>query len=145
MENINFIPAHELPETEAAEVEVLCLDNGQLKRKPAANLGGGNYDVKIRITYEPDEDGVLNPVGELLEGSFEAAKQKMDNDRPATALVIEDGTAFVGIGNGPFKAVLESSLAEVYDYESLESANITGFGFNVQFAIFPDGTIQCFN
>ena len=40
-ENINLIPAAQLPLTEAEEVEVLCVDNGELKRKAAGNLGGG--------------------------------------------------------------------------------------------------------
>lgn len=39
-ENINFIPAAELPETESTDVEILCLENGELKR--SANIIGGN-------------------------------------------------------------------------------------------------------
>lgn len=40
-DNINLIPAAELPLTEAKEVDVLCVEGGELKRKAAGNLGGG--------------------------------------------------------------------------------------------------------
>lgn len=47
-ENIEFIAAKDLPITEAKEVNVLCVDNGELKLKEAANLGGssGGYVIK---------------------------------------------------------------------------------------------------
>jgi hypothetical protein len=38
-ENINFIPANELPEAVGDEIEVLCVENGQMKRK-TGSLGG---------------------------------------------------------------------------------------------------------
>lgn len=40
-ENIEFIAAKDLPVSEAEEVEVLCLENGELKRKAAKGLSGG--------------------------------------------------------------------------------------------------------
>lgn len=40
-EKINFIPANELPVAEGDEVSVLCLEDGELKQKPGASLGGG--------------------------------------------------------------------------------------------------------
>ena len=46
-ENYNLIPAAELPTTEADEVDVLCVEGGELKRKPAANLGGGGYVIHV--------------------------------------------------------------------------------------------------
>jgi len=65
-ENINLIPAAQLPLTEAKEVEVLCVDNGELKRKAAANLGGGGGYVihapadSIQVGEEPGDDGSMN-------------------------------------------------------------------------------------
>lgn len=50
-ENINFIPAAELPITAAKEVDVLCVENGELKRKAGANLGGGGYVIHV----QPDD------------------------------------------------------------------------------------------
>lgn len=48
-EKYNLIPAAELPTTEADEVDVLCVEGGELKRKPAANLsgGGGGYVIHV--------------------------------------------------------------------------------------------------
>lgn len=40
-ENIELIAANDLPTTEAEEVSVLCIDNGELKQKPGASFGGG--------------------------------------------------------------------------------------------------------
>lgn len=51
-DNINLIPASELPITEAEEVEVLCIDGGELKRKAAANLGGGGGGYVIHVPAE---------------------------------------------------------------------------------------------
>lgn len=50
MENLEFISAANLPATEAKEVDVLCVDNGELKRQPAANLGGGVFDIELILS-----------------------------------------------------------------------------------------------
>lgn len=50
-ENINFIPANELPVAEGDEVSVLCLENGEMKQKPGASLGGGEKaDLVLKLT-----------------------------------------------------------------------------------------------
>lgn len=54
--NINFIPANKLPVTEGNEVSVLCLENGEMKQKPASGLGGGGYDAVIKFTHDPDNE-----------------------------------------------------------------------------------------
>lgn len=47
-EKIEFIPAKDLPVAEGDEVDVLCMENGELKRKEGASLGGGGgYDMVI--------------------------------------------------------------------------------------------------
>ena len=73
MENREFISAANLPTTEANEVDVLCVENGELKRKAASGLGGGNYDAVILVNEwynEPaDEYGVTFT---LESGSHEA-------------------------------------------------------------------------
>ena len=48
-ENINFISATELPEATGEEVSVLCLENGEMKQKPGASLGGGGF-MEVEIT-----------------------------------------------------------------------------------------------
>lgn len=59
MENIEFIPANELPASEAEEVSVLCLENGELKQKPGASLSGaGGYVIALtEDSCEVDESG----------------------------------------------------------------------------------------
>lgn len=44
-ENINFIPANELPVAEGDEVSVLCVENGEMKQKPAKGLGGSGIEI----------------------------------------------------------------------------------------------------
>lgn len=56
-ENINFIPASELPVAEGDEVSVLCLEAGELKQKPAKGLGGGAVEPDMVITIS----GSINP------------------------------------------------------------------------------------
>ena len=53
-ENINLIPASDLPITEAKEVDVLCVENGELKRKAGATLGGGSKGYILAIDTEND-------------------------------------------------------------------------------------------
>lgn len=48
-ENINFIPATELPEATGEKVSVLCLENGEMKQKSGASLGGGGF-MEVEIT-----------------------------------------------------------------------------------------------
>lgn len=46
-----LISAKDLPITEADEVDVLCVDGGELKRKQAKGLGGaGGYVIKVPLT-----------------------------------------------------------------------------------------------
>lgn len=58
-ENINFIPATELPEAIGDDVSVLCVENGEMKQKPGASIGG--RDSLLCRTYA-SEDIVLGTV-----------------------------------------------------------------------------------
>ena len=80
-ENIEFISAAELPTTEATEVDVLCIENGELKKKSGANLGGGgadNYDAIIHWVEE-DNDGDGTRMITFESGSYEAMKKINDS------------------------------------------------------------------
>lgn len=48
-ENYEFISAANLPTTDAKEVDVICVEGGELKRKPGASIGGGGYVIKLPI------------------------------------------------------------------------------------------------
>jgi N-methylhydantoinase B/oxoprolinase/acetone carboxylase alpha subunit len=52
MVNKEFIAAKDLPVNDAAEVNVLCVENGELKQKPASNLGGSGGGYVIHIPLE---------------------------------------------------------------------------------------------
>ena len=59
-ENINFISATELPEATGDEVSVLCLENGEMKQKPANGLGGGGFmEVEITLSGNDFSSGTL--------------------------------------------------------------------------------------
>lgn len=94
MENIEFIAAKDLPTTEAEEVDVLCVEGGELKRKPGASLGGKpEYDLVVKFTVqyvEEYDDYKLMP--ELLSGSYEAVAAKINENKPSVALIIIDET-----------------------------------------------------
>ena len=61
-DNINLIPAADLPLTEAKEVDVLCVEGGELKRKAAGNLGGGGgYMIHVPAEeISTDDSGTTN-------------------------------------------------------------------------------------
>ena len=63
MENINFISATQLPEAEGDEISVLCLENGEMKQKPAKTLGGGGAGHWVMYT----DNGIV-----ASEGIYEA-------------------------------------------------------------------------
>jgi hypothetical protein len=44
---MEFISAKDLPITEAEEVDVLCVENGEMKRKPASGIGGNSEYVAV--------------------------------------------------------------------------------------------------
>lgn len=78
MENINFIPANELPVAEGNEVSVLCVENGEMKQKPSASLGA--YDAIIHI--EEDYSGA-DPVCNITveKGALEDIVAMIRNGR----------------------------------------------------------------
>lgn len=70
--NINFISATELPEATGEEVSVLCLENGEMKQKPANGLGGGEKpDMVITVNVMPNIQ-VSNGNYTITEGGVDA-------------------------------------------------------------------------
>lgn len=62
MSNIEFISAKDLPTTESNEVDVLCVENGEMKRKAGASLGGGKlFVLREEDLYNADEGICVNP------------------------------------------------------------------------------------
>ena len=51
-DNYELIAAKDLPTTDAKEVDVLCVENGELKRKAGASIGGGGGGYVINVPVE---------------------------------------------------------------------------------------------
>ena len=74
-ENIELIAAKDLPTTEAEEVSVLCIDNGELKQKPGASFGGGGYITVADSVDTENATATINEsydnfIGTLLAGGI---------------------------------------------------------------------------
>ena len=139
-ENINFIPATELPEAEGDEVSVLCVENGELKQKAASGLGGGgstNYDIVVRmVTSYNEEEGYVEATGEIVSGSFDAVVQKLDAGIMPIGLCIRTG---MDEGNVELKSVLEFRPEWIKRPETADP-NILFSAWGATVFVFPDGT-----
>lgn len=85
-ENIEFISAAELPITEAEEVDVLCVENGELKRKAG---GSAEYDVVVEVSY-----GIVSGVSGysyfdpvLVSGDFSTLMAKIKSGEVVNGVV----------------------------------------------------------
>lgn len=84
-ENIEFIPANELPVAEGDEVSVLCVENGEMKQKPANGLGGGEKaDLVLALTARFDFDMATAETTTVTieSGSLEAVAEALREGRP---------------------------------------------------------------
>ena len=81
-ENINFISANELPNTEADEVDVLCVENGEMKRKTGTSLGG-SFDAVIDMATWGDASTCT-----FVEGSYDTIMKKISKFHAPTICVI---------------------------------------------------------
>ena len=135
MENIEFIPASNLPITEGSEVDVLCVENGELKRK-AISLGGDpEYDLILRVVGGWDEESGNNIVTEyeVIQGSYDAVKQKIDNAIEPNVLILEERRD----GDYTDKSVYESWVR----WYSIASEGIEAIYFDSWFDLLPDNTV----
>ncbi len=135
MENIEFIPAKDLPAAETNEVDVLCVENGELKRK-AISLGGDTeYDLILRVVGEYDEESGSDIVieYEVIQGDYEAVKQKIDNLIMPKVLLSEE------FQNGDYttKGVYENGAS----WYSIASEGIEAINLDCWLDLLPDNTV----
>ena len=136
-ENINFIPANELPVAEGDEVSVLCLENGELKLKPVTNRT--NYDIVVRIVTSYDEENdEVTATANIVSGSFDAVVQKLDAGVIPECLVIESGMLR---NNREFKSVCETNVCW-YKYPVDEMPCIGFYGDGLYYYLYEDGTVE---
>lgn len=135
MANIEFIPAKDLPTTEGNEVDVLCVENGELKRK-AISLGGEpEYDLILRVVGGWDEETGNNIVieYEVIQGSYDAVKQKIDNAIEPNVLILEERR------DGDY---IEKSVYETWAYwYSITSEGYEALNFDTWYDLLPDNTV----
>lgn len=101
----DFVSAKDLPTSESESVDVLCVDNGELKRKSGANLGGEKTDLVIRVTSplisgnwsadntsaHIDSGSLENVVNALQEGRAPVVKAKHFAVTDSELPIIEGG------------------------------------------------------
>lgn len=102
MSNIEFIPANELPTTESNEVDVLCVENGELKRKAGASLGGGKlFVLREEDLYNADEGIFVNP--EL----FAEVEKQINGESVCSVIYNYEGEMGLASENG-YGCIMES-------------------------------------
>ena len=68
-ENIELIAASDLPEATSDTVDVLCVEDGELKRKAGASLGGGGGYV-VKVPADVDVSGETNMISDVNYDEF---------------------------------------------------------------------------
>lgn len=143
MENINFIPANELPEAEGDEVSVLCVENGELKQKAASGLGSNtNYDIVVRLVGSWDTEAKqCSATAEIISGSFDAVVQKLDAGIVPRSLSIETGKVWDGV---EIKSVSEGSPSWVKEPDA-DEGYLYIEGYDLSGRLYADGTYELYN
>lgn len=139
---MEFISAKDLPISEAEEVDVLCVENGEMKRKPASGIGGNTkYDLKFKLTPGINEEGNNYTTIELLEGSYDPAKHKLDNFEPISVLAISDWPENEEYGWTKMRTISTIPEATVVYYNELgEVIEFFHSYENLWFILLPDDT-----
>ena len=69
-ENYEMIAAANLPTTDAKEVDVICVEGGELKRKPGASLGGNAGGYVVKVPADIDVSGEMNMIADVNYDEF---------------------------------------------------------------------------
>ena len=86
--NIEFISASELPTTEAEEVDVLCVEGGELKRKAGASLGGSNSSTPDLVLHVYDEMAYAASASDFtVEWDYASVRTKLLNGEKVNARI----------------------------------------------------------
>ena len=121
-ENINFISANALPNTEADEVNVLCVENGEMKLKRGDKLGGKEYDMRIRYNFTDNTYA-------LIDGTYQQVVSKINNDAYPTIYTIMEYSTY---------KYVELATAKYYPASNMLIISASG----LLFAVHPDNSIE---
>lgn len=139
-EKIEFIAAKDLPIAEGDEVDVLCVENGELKRKEGASLGGGNTEWDAIFVLEGGSSvGSSSPV--MATGTYETLKAKIDAGEVPRAYVswkrVYSGVTYH-----------ERAIVVQVSYSAADSGDIYVYFYNrdvdrmSHIRVAPDGSIR---
>lgn len=137
-DNYEFISAANLPTTDAKEVDVICVEGGELKRKPGASIGGGGgYVVRLPADTQIqfDNDGTIMMVSEENRDNFAEMMYNGGN-------VIIDASATTLAQSMGISLAMLAPAAWGFDSGVLLAVVTTNFnGQSMSFSImFPNGT-----
>lgn len=130
-ENYELIAAKDLPTTDAAEIDVICVENGELKRKPGTSISGG-YVIHLDTSMITSASEIQ--VVFTCNDSYDELAKVVYNG----GCVWLDGTNVASMSMGNYVRVVAQSV--YYNYELSEfgvEANISGMSGLVRF---PNGT-----
>lgn len=125
--SIEFISAKDLPTTEAEEVDVLCVEGGELKRKAGASLGGGAGGYIWKLTEEDYTVDTDNKVITITANYDEALKVLEAGGNVAVPYTENGMTAYcntVAWGYFPVEMTGSSAFLVLYIFNASITDNI---------------------
>lgn len=125
-EKIELIPAAELPVANGDEVDVLCVENGELKRKESASLGGGEQADLVLAMNCPIVTGgptTENTTVTIESGSLDAVAEAL---REGRSPVVKCKRFYITNGFDTSFPVVEGG---VYDCDVLYYDGLITFSF----------------
>lgn len=137
-ENYEFISAANLPTTDAKEVDVICVEGGELKRKPGASIGGGGgYVVRLPADTEMQygDDGSITFIAVESYDNFAETLYNGGSvliDASATMLGQELGGSLAMLTPGAW-SMNGSYLVAVFNLVAMSQMLVMQF-------MFPNGT-----
>lgn len=146
VENKEFISASDLPEAEGEEVSVLCLENGEMKQKPANGLGGGEKaDMIITVTMSGIHN--INVTADnfaITSGSGEAVIAAIRAGRPP---VVKVRYAYNSAGDYNVRHSEQEAVTWLYGetlYIMYTTCGFTGDWSTCRLILDADGTFSIF-
>lgn len=136
-ENYEFISAANLPTTDAKEVDVICVEGGELKRKPGASIGGGGYVVRLPADTQMQygDDGSITFV------AVESYDNFMEVLYNGGSVLIDASATPLGQQMGSGFAMLNPNAWGTQENVLVALASMAYMGTQLSFQIvFPNGT-----
>lgn len=153
-EKINFIPVADLPQAEGNDLQLLCVENGEMKQKDTAGMGL-TADIFANITVTNYVEGHNDAEGNWVDGYYEFTVS--DEKLPTYAQLREMLMNGVTPKSGGLVTVVPCEdlivpqyqtvtggyiFAGVYNGQNLIQDRIWAYNFEVDMIVFEDGTVE---